>query len=266
MRKGRRISGVGVFLLGLALLGAPSMQAQEEEREPVTLSVVVVNPSEEKTQVVPVRIDLPAEVKPMDVLDDGGLQLEFDDERSAYYVYKNDVALAPKETRVFEVRVNDIWFIKPEELNSLRDYTQLLLKRIEGSDYYETAKSLAQSIEQRLTDIQTVQDDPALSRKARIGAYRQHLGQVEGIKEDLARMEKLLTFIGGPPVPEMLEKSPLKSDAPSETTTWILIGLIVIFIGMIGTTFFFTWNRRTQVSDDIAIVRQATYGEGEQKE
>jgi hypothetical protein len=263
MKTGRWLGSVMVGLLGMGLVG-PALQAQEE-REPVTLSVVVVNPSEDKTQVVPVRIDLPGEVKPTDVLDQGGLQLEFDDERSAYYVFKNDVSLAPKETRVFEVRVNDVWFIKDEEISGLRKYTQLLLKRIEGTEYFTTAQSLAASIEQRLTDIETVQNDPALSRKARIGAYRQHLAQIVVIKEDLARMERLLTFIGGPPVPEMLEKSPLESDAPSETTTWILIGLIVLFIGMIGTTFFFTWNRRTQVADDIAIVKQATYGDDKKK-
>jgi hypothetical protein len=64
------------------------------------------------------------------------------------------------------------------------------------------------------------------------------------VKDDLTRLEKLLSFTGGPPVPSMLEESPLKSDAPSTTTTWLVIFLIVIFMGLLAGQFFFTGQRR----------------------
>ena len=59
-------------------------------------------------------------------------------------------------------------------------------------------------------------------------------------------MEKLLSFTGGPPVPEMMEHSPLKSDAPSTKTTWLVIFLIMIFMGLLAGQFFFTWQRRVK--------------------
>lgn len=254
-----------VLVTVLGLFAISHAAYAQEERDPVTLSVVVVNPSADQTQVIPVRIDLPTEVTPKDIINDGGLDLEFDDDRSAYYMRKEAVALDPKETRVFEVRVNDVWFIPMEELNGLRKYTDLLLGRIEGSDYFETASSLAQSIHVRLDDIEGVQNDDGLNRKTRIGAYRTHLQVVEEIKEDLARMEKLLTFVGGPPVPEMLDNPELKSDAPSEQTTWLIIFLIVIFIGLLGGTFFFTWVRRSRPTQEIDIMRESTYGSSEKK-
>lgn len=259
-----KLTVVSVLFFGL-IFGPFSAQAQQIEREPVTLSVVVVNPSADQTQVIPVRIDLPTEVTPRDILEDGGLELEFDDERSAYYMHAEAVALEPKETRVFEVRVNDVWYVPGEELNGLRNYTGLLLSRIEGTEYYETASDLAQSIYVRLDDIEAVQNDDGLNRKTRIGAYRTHLELIEEIKEDLARMEKLLTFVGGPPVPEMLDNPDLKSDAPSEQTTWLIIFLIVIFIGLLGGTFFFTWVRRSRPSQDMQIMRESTYGGGDKK-
>ncbi len=67
---------------------------------------------------------------------------------------------------------------------------------------------------------------------------------LEQIKEDLAKMEKLLTFQGGPPVPEMLQESKVKSDAPSTKTTWLIIMSIVVFLSLLGAQFFFTWHRR----------------------
>lgn len=252
-----------LLLFGLVVSGSWSAEgalaAKAPEREPITLSVVAVNPSAEKTQVIPVRIELPQEVTPKDILETGELQLEYNEERQAYYVYKDAVALAPKETRVFEVSVRDVWYIPQTELNSLRDYTSLVLERLQKTEYAATAKALADSILKRLNGIDATQNDDSLSRKSRIGAYRYHLQTVEAIKEDLARMEKLLTFVGGPPVPEMFEESPLKSDAPSQTTTWLVIFLIIIFVGLLGGQFFLTWHRRAQVTQDLAVVRQVAF-------
>ena len=104
----------------------------------------------------------------------------------------------------------------------------------------------------------TTQHDESLSRKSRIGAYRYHLQTMAEIKEDLARMEKLLAFIGGPPVPDILTESALKSDAPSQTTTWLVIFLIIIFVGLLGGQFFLTWHRRAQ-TQDLALVRQVAF-------
>ena len=230
-----------------------------KERDPVTLSVTVVNPSADKTQSVPVRIDLPQEVKPQDVLDRGELTLEYDDDRSLYYVHKDAVQLAPKETRVFDVTLRDVWNVPEEQLESLKGYTQTVLGKLKGTDYYTSAQQLGNNIVQRLDGIAGMQHDETLSRKSRIGAYRLNLQTVDRVKEDLARMEKLLTFTGGPPVPEMMKESKLKSDAPSTTTTWLVIFLIVIFLGLLGGQFFFTWHRRSQVTQDLLVVKRAAF-------
>lgn len=235
----------------------PEAWAQEKVRDPVTLRVVTVNPSSEKTQTVPVRIDLPAEVTPKDVLEVGELGLEYDEDRGIYYVHKPEVELAPKETRVFEVVVQDLWFVPEERLGSLRKYTQIVLGKLKGTEYKDSATDLANTIFMRLDEIAAQQADDTLSRKTRIGNYRRAGITIAQIKEDLARMEKLLSFTGGPPVPEMLEESKLKSDAPSRTTTWGVIFLILLFLGLLAGQFFFTWNRRAKVTEDSSAIREA---------
>ena len=106
---------VGLWVGGLAAVGVDAAP----NREPVTMKVVAVNPSAEKIKTVPVRIDLPQEITPADVLDRGEMDLEFDMEHSTYYVQKTEVQLAPKQTRVFEVVVRDVWFVPDEELEGL---------------------------------------------------------------------------------------------------------------------------------------------------
>lgn len=220
--------------------------AADVERDPVTMSVVVVNPSADKIQTIPVRIDLPSEITPTDVLESGDLKLEYDDERALYFVHREDVQLKPKETQIFSVKMRDLWFVPEAKIADLREYTQVLLGKLRHSEYFEAAKRLSKLIFEQLDAISAMQKDETLSRKSRIGAYRRNMQTIDQIREDLARMEKLLSFAGGPPVPNMLEESALRSDAPSTTTTWGVIFLIVIFLGLLGGQFFFTWQRKMQ--------------------
>ena len=236
---------IGVFAASLGL-GMSRGWAAGAEREPMTMKVVAVNPSADKPKTVPVRIDLPQEIRPTDIIDHGDLQVEYDTERSLYYVYKQEVTLAPKQMRVFEVVVRDVWFVPDTTIDGLHSHTELVLSRLEKSDYYTSAKELSNSIFSRLDEIKKSQTDDTISRKQRIGGYRRNLQALDVIKEDINRMEKLLSFAGGPPVPQMLEESPLKSDAPSTKTTWLVIFLIVMFMGLLAGQFFFTWHRRAK--------------------
>ncbi len=242
-----------MMLIGCGFMTSSIEAAIVAEREPMTLRIVAVNPSSDKNRTVPIRIDLPQEVKPTDILEQGDMEVEFDTDKSLYYVHKPEVTLAPKQMRVFEVIVRDVWFIPSEEILGLRTQTELILKRLGQSEYADSAKSLGESILNRLSNIEQIQVDETISRKQRIGAYRRNLLMLEQIKDDLTRLEKLLSFTGGPPIPEMLEESPLKSDAPSTTTTWLVIFLIVIFMGLLAGQFFFTWHRR---------IKHTTFSEG----
>lgn len=258
------------MMMMFALAATVPALAAVKEREPVTFKIVTVNPSADKTQTTPVRIELPQEVTPKDILEKGDLSVEYDEERAAYFVFKDKVELAPKETRIFEVVVKDLWFIPREKVDGLRNYKNIVLGRLKGTQYFESGQELGKNIETLLDGILALQDDESISRKTRIGNYRRNLQTVEQIKEELARMEKLLAFTGGPPVPEMLEESPLKSDSPSKTTTWLVIFLILSFLGLLAGQFFFTWHRRVQGAQDateiretaFSLLRKSEYGQG----
>jgi hypothetical protein len=237
--------------------------AGSPEREPMILKVVAVNPSAEKGKAVPVRIDLPQEIMPKDILEKGELEVEYDPERSLYFVHKAEVALAPKQVKVFEVTVRDVWFVPQADLDALRTHTGMIVKRFEGQDYGEAGQKLGESILARLEGIEKFQNDETISRKSRIGGYRRNLLTIAAIKEDLTRLEKMLSFTGGVPVPDMLEESALKSDAPSTTTTWLVIFLIVVFMGLLAGQFFFTWHRRAKVAGDFSVEKQVAFPESE---
>ncbi|MBI1977440.1 MAG: hypothetical protein HYS55_01655, partial [Candidatus Omnitrophica bacterium] len=224
----------------------------------VILRVMAVNPSDKKIQEVPVKIYLPQEATPQDILDRGDLELGYDSDKSLYYVYKEKVVLLPKETRVLQVEIRDIWFVSDEILGSLRAQTDHILKRLKDTAYFDQANLVGKTIYGRLDDIVMSQADESLNKELHIGLYRSNTQVIERIKEDIARLEKLLVAVGAPPAPELLAESKLNLKTPSRATTWFIIFAILIFIGLLGAVFFFTWQAQLKVSKELSDSKNAT--------
>ena len=228
----------------------------------VVFRILAANPSKVKPQKVQIKNYLLEEVKPRDIMDLNGLELEYDAEKSLYYVYKNDLELAPGEVRAFRVHVEDIWFVAQSILTDLRERASGILSRLEKSEYYAQAKAIGDSIFSRLDYIVTSQDDDSMSREQHIGLYRENVKTVAAIKEDIAKMEKILVTAGGPPAPEMLAKSRIKANEPTKTMTWIVIFLIVIFVGLLAGVLFFTWYSQTKISkEELLSARKNAFPE-----
>lgn len=232
----------------------------------IRMKVVAVNPSDTEYKTTEVKIYLPDEVTPGDILEEGELDIEYDEKRSIYYMYKENVELYPKQTKVFEVIIKDIWRIPDMDLDMMERRTTRILTRLQESDYYAEAAQLADTIYERLEEIREGQDDETISRERHIGLYRTNLKVAERIKEDIDRLEQLLTYIGGPPAPEMLEDSVLKADAPTNSTTWFIIFLIIGFMALLGMVFFFTWHQQAQITEKVMLNARQTSFPGEKEE
>jgi len=244
------VAGLFIHILSAAA-PVPAFAAGNPDRETVTISVVAANPSADTQKTFPIRIDLPQEVTPEGVVESGDLKLTYDDQKKTYFLYNQAVILKPKETRVFNVVVKDVWFILPKTLDELEKHGDLILDRLKDSEFFDTGKEIMDSIKKRLEEISVKQADESIGQKVRIGQYRYNLQTIAEIKEDLAKMEKLLTFQGSVPVPEILENSKLKSDAPSSKTTWLIILSIMIFMGLLGSQFYITWQKRVRAENEF---------------
>ncbi len=226
----------------------------------VKFRIVAVNPSKTKSQKFTVQNYLPVEVRPQDVLDAGGLSLEYDSAKSLYYVYAPEIELGPGETRVFDVEVEDIWQLPESGIKDVKTRVDAILERLKDSRYYESAREIADTIYPRLDEIVASQSDESVSRERHIGAYRQNVMTMDLIKEDIGRLEKILVTAGGPPSPEMLAKTRVKADEPSKTMTWIVIFSVIVFMGLLAAVFFFTWFRQSSaVKEDLEAAKKAAF-------
>jgi len=255
--KTEAIQGVIKFLMQLfeAKLGGMDTPIVSTSLAPgsVKFRIAVANPSSSRVQTVPVQVYLPAEVKPGDIIDLAGLTLEYDSDKSIYYVH-SDVELAPRESRLFEVEVEDIWFVDQKEVASLKQQANIAVERLKDTDYFESARLIGARITERLDGVlKSETNDEMLSRERHIGQYRTNMQEISLAKEDLQRIEKLLVQAGARPEPAMLENVRVTGEVPNRRVTWLVIFVILIFIALLAAVFFFTWNSQVRMTERLIV-------------
>ena len=125
------------------------------------------------------------------------------------------------------------------------------MERLKNTAYFNQADLIAKGILNRLGDVEKNQNDLGASKLQKIAYYRDNEKVLEQIKEDLGKLEKLLVAVGGPPNLELIEKSDINLKSPSSKTTWIVIFIVLIFIGILSSTFYFTWMRQASLTENI---------------
>lgn len=233
---------------GVFILGGWTIQAWAG---PMKMRIVVVNPSDSKPQTKTIKSYLPKEVTKEDVISDAGLSVEYDPDQGLFYVYKETVELAPLETKTFEVVVNDVWVIPDDKLEQIRIRTQTVMEHLKGTAFAEQSQIIADTVLGRLEKIVQTQSDPNVSRQQHIAFFRDNQTALQALKEDLQKLEKLAVATGGPASLEMMEEGEAAPKAPTIRATWVVIFAILVFIGVLGGAFYFTWHSQVRITENI---------------
>ncbi|MFH1062049.1 MAG: hypothetical protein V1747_04095 [Candidatus Omnitrophota bacterium] len=203
------------------------------------VNVVAANPSSTVSQVTQVKVYLPKEVTPNDIMDTGGLDVEFDANQSIYYVYKDRIELGPKEVRVFKVEIEDIWIIPQTGLDVMKLRATKLASALESTEYAQDGGKLVDKVYAAVDEVIAKQNDITLSREQHIGTYRANILMIDKLKTELNDMEKLMIV------------NPEETGALSTAMTWKIIIMVILFIGLLAVVFFFTWYRKSGLTQDV---------------
>lgn len=152
----------------------------------VTINVIAVNASEKDFKEQDVKFFLPKELEPDDIVDPADLKIDYDVDRGAYFAY-GKFQFKPKETRTFKIRVKDIWVIKKEEVdilkNQLNDSVDLIKKDKVKKTFYPQAQAGADMISKQLDFILEQQKNYSENIDRRIEQYRAYRGQLLAIRQ-----------------------------------------------------------------------------------
>jgi len=195
----------------------------------ITLRLMAVNPAASE-QAVPIKVYLPLEVKPEDVLYKGDLEVAYDAQQGSYYVF-GEYQLKPGETLEKEIEIKDVWVIDQGQIALIRQEAKELLSAFEKTKYLERATLLYDGIDKKLKEIGQIDDLSSTSPGYKISNYRNSLSLMNSAKADLLAAKTLLSEV-----------------APKGLAgfTWKIILFIIIFLGVLGLGFFFIWQRQSK--------------------
>ncbi|MBL7069363.1 MAG: hypothetical protein ISS34_05850 [Candidatus Omnitrophica bacterium] len=247
--------------LAVSVIGEKEPMAEEET---VELNVKISNPSEKRKQITPIKYILPEEITPRHILDCSGLEAAYDFSKECFYVYNDAVELEPSETKVFTVKVRDIWRIPKLEIEALNSHTNNLMLLLEETEYFNQGKLIADKIFFNLDQIAESQSKKVEVAR-HIAYYRDNTSTLDQTRKYVAQLEKIVTQSGSSPGvtiaraeriegggPEVkrptgyeglrfIAESIFKGKAPTVATTWKIVFTILAFIGIVGATFYILW-------------------------
>ena len=256
-----------VLLLLLGWVSAPIFQDTAKGAS-IIMKMQVKNPSKTETQTVPVKVYLPKEVSPKDILDLGDLKLDYDPETGMYYVH-DSLDLDPGQSMVKSVEMADVWVFTEEQLNSFVKEAKEMASQLAETPYGAEASALVIGIEEKVQGILKRQEETADRPSEHIRAYRQGISLINTIREDVLALERLQQDtsggedqLKGPDSKDALAGigdsdsriALLESGGVSEggaplgrsismTAAWRIILAILGFLGVLSAVFFITWHR-----------------------
>ncbi|HLE48886.1 MAG TPA: SH3 domain-containing protein [Patescibacteria group bacterium] len=156
---------------------------------------MITNPSTLVSQSVPIKYYLPPEVREEDIIEvDEGLKVQYDTEKDQYYI-EGEFELEPAETKVFAVRVEDIWVISDNEIDSLRKQAEELSKPLEGTAFFAQGVTLTSDINVSLDKINNLQAT-AQTPEQKIRNYREAVIELQAVTEKMDKLKELVTQAG----------------------------------------------------------------------
>lgn len=196
----------------------------------ITLRLVAVNPADNE-QTVPVKVYLPMETKPEDIIYKEDLEVGYDTQQGSYYVH-GEYLLKPKEVLEKEIELKDIWIIDESQISLLRQEAKDVCDDFKKTNYAKKADLIYQSIDKKLNEVAEMQKAASVSPGYHISNYRNSLSLLNSAKADLVAAKTLLAEVS----PKGLAKF-----------TWKIILFIIIFLGVLGAGFFFIWQRQGKI-------------------
>jgi hypothetical protein len=164
--------------------------------ENVGVNIVVVNPSDEKTQEVAVNYELPPGLQRGDIIETGSLKVEYDVTSAVFYV-AGTIELNPKETKTVKVVIRDIWKIPNERISHISEMIDGKAKVLEGEVDPQALELAVDDLRSRLEDIKKYQEDNAGDVQKRMEMYTSNLDKMRRIERDIFSIESLLDPEGG---------------------------------------------------------------------
>ncbi len=165
------------------------------EEGSMVFKTLLTNPSSLIKQKIPLKYYLPQEIKKEDIIDyDKNLKIEYDVEKKQFYV-EGEFELAPNESKTVFVRVQDIWELDIDEIESLRRQVNELIKPLEKTTYFGQAITIKSNIDVILDKI-LANTKKSMTPDNKIKNYYETQIELESVKRQIKSLQDIVSQAG----------------------------------------------------------------------
>jgi hypothetical protein len=216
---------------------APAVPAQGYAT--ATYRLVVSNTSPEEARTVPVRGELPPEIRLDDIVDAGGLNVAADARTKLCYVYKDEVTIEPHAAVAFDVRVRDKWNVNGPRIAALKSFSTNMLARIVRKEKFASVEVALRGLIGELDSI-AAERSPTVLNDTYVAFFRDQGQRLDELEQKIDRIASALQTI------EKTSRIGFLVKPPSPRTTWLIIYIVLGFLAVVSLLFFLRWYGRTR--------------------
>jgi len=251
-----------IYNLDFLKFQSKALEEMDSEAKTFKLNIKVSNPFS-REQTIKLKHYLPEEIREPDMVDKQGFEVRFDAKVNRTYLTK-DEQFAPKEEKMYQIVIRDIWQFNIAKVDDLSDRVMIAMGELTGTIYEESGSFLHDRI---MSKLQEIRDSVQVKRnvKAHIGMFRINERRYQEAIDDFERIEEMISIVRAKKIEE-LEEGKVKNilqklkalrglSALSEalfkktisiTVTWRIIFGTIIFIALFTTVHFVVWAKRSK--------------------
>jgi hypothetical protein len=169
---------MGVLVLAIVMMAGAARVSSAD----VIINVLAINGAPEKRET-PIRFVLPPDLKAEDIADTDGLTLQYDVNEGAY-VAQGSVALEPKATKAFRIKVHDVWKITPQDVDALKKQVDEAYDKLGKVGDQDKTDKLRRQLLDRLDFVVAQQTANTDTVEKRIDNFRIYEDRLNDIKRD----------------------------------------------------------------------------------
>ncbi|MDA1045233.1 MAG: hypothetical protein O3C57_08435 [Verrucomicrobia bacterium] len=230
----------GAFMgvdLHSASLSTRDAYKMEQDRVAI-IRIAVRNKSKTSSRPIRLKRELPPEVRMEDVLDPDGLEVGMDAEAGVAYLFSERIELEPDQRKIFTVKIRDRWNVnEPRIAGMLIEATNSLVTVTTKGGF----KGLEESLTEVVEGLKRIQAEvgPTTVNQTYVAFYRDQAQRLDDLEIKLNRVRMAIPKI------HKNQRIGQKIKPPSPKTTWLIIYLIIGFLGLFSLLFFLRWYRRS---------------------
>ncbi|MCK5850855.1 MAG: hypothetical protein KAH23_08060, partial [Kiritimatiellae bacterium] len=220
----------------------------EDDYNIAIFRIIARNTSPTEKRKVPVRSELPLEIKASDIIDSAGLDVGKDARTGRCYVFKADVEIDPGKEVVFAVKIRDKWNINMPRIGKLRSTAEQLLIKVQAKGGFV---SIVDILTDCIAGLDRVEKErgPTVLGPMYVSFYRRQTDRIDLIEKKINRIRAALR------PPDSSTKLGFKAKPPSMKSTWLIIYIILGFLAVVSLLFFLRWFGKSQ-SEQLDSVSQ----------